>query len=77
MKIPWQALSADALDGLIEEYVTRDGTDYGEQETSLERRKQQVMAALRDGRAVILFTQSTGQSNIISADSLPEDADSL
>ncbi len=77
MKIPWQSLSDDALDGLIDEFVTRDGTDYGENEVPLERRKQQVMAALRNGSAVILFTQSTGQCNIISADSLPEDADSL
>lgn len=77
MKIPWQSLSDDALDGLIDEFVTRDGTDYGENEVPLARRKQQVMTAIKNGSAVILFTQSTGQCNIIAADSLPEDADSL
>ena len=30
--VPVDRLSREALDGLIEEFVTRDGTDYGEQE---------------------------------------------
>lgn len=37
MMVPWDQLSAEALRGLIEEFVTRDGTDYGEVEVPLER----------------------------------------
>ena len=36
VEIPASRLSTAALDGLIEEFVTRDGTDYGEQEHTLE-----------------------------------------
>jgi uncharacterized protein YheU (UPF0270 family) len=32
LQIPASRLSRDAIDGLIEEFVTRDGTDYGERE---------------------------------------------
>ena len=34
--IPYDQLSIEALKGVIEEFVTRDGTDYGEIEVSLE-----------------------------------------
>ena len=30
LKIPYDQLSTEALNGVIEELVTRDGTDYGE-----------------------------------------------
>lgn len=65
MQIPWQQLSPDTLRGLIEEFVTRDGTDYGEEEVSLERRVEQVMAQLRRGEAQILFSENTGTCTIV------------
>ena len=66
MQVPWQQLSPDALRGLIEEFVTRDGTDYGEQEVPLEQRVAQVMAQLRRGEAQILFSENTGTCTIVS-----------
>lgn len=38
MIIPWQDISPDALDNLIESFVLREGTDYGEHERSLEQK---------------------------------------
>lgn len=70
IEIPWQQLSDDALDGLLEEFVTRDGTDYGEQETSLQSRKAQVKALLQKGGAVILFSEESAQCNIVAKDQL-------
>lgn len=70
MIIPYEQLSADALDGLIEEYVTRDGTDYGEQEMSLTDRVTQVKRKLVTGEAVILFSEGKGECNIISSNLL-------
>lgn len=65
MMVPWDQLSAEALRGLIEEFVTRDGTDYGEVEVPLERRVEQVMAQLRRGEAQILFSPNTGSCTIV------------
>ena len=36
VKIPYDKLSLEAMNGVIEELVTRDGTDYGEVEVFLE-----------------------------------------
>ncbi|MDF2181390.1 YheU family protein [Neptuniibacter sp. CAU 1671] len=70
MIVPWQAVQPETLDNLIEEYVTRDGTDYGEQETSLSRRVEQIRTKLQSGEAVLLFSESTGLCNIVAKDSL-------
>lgn len=65
MIIPYQQLSPEALQGLLEEFVSRDGTDYGEQEVPLAARVEQVKRLLASGEAVILFSQQTGQCNIV------------
>lgn len=55
LEIPWEKLSADALQGMLEELVTRDGTDYGESELSQEQKITQLRRALQQGRALIAF----------------------
>ncbi|WP_372832168.1 YheU family protein [Pontibacterium sp.] len=67
MIIPHDQLSPDALEGLIEEYVTRDGTDYGAEEISLAERIVQVKRLLVSGEAVILFSEGKGACNIVSS----------
>jgi len=67
IKVPWEELSAEALRGLVEEYITREGTDYGHREVSLERKVEQVMAQLRTGSAVVSYDPVTGTVTIIPA----------
>ncbi len=43
IKIPYVQLSPEALHGVIEEFVTRDGTDYGEFEVPLDTKISQVL----------------------------------
>ena len=57
IKIPYNQLSPEALNGVIEEFVTLDGTDYGEVEVSLETKISQVHTQLKSGKAVIVFDQ--------------------
>jgi len=70
MIIPYQALESDTLDALIEEFVTRDGTDYGEHEMSLAEKVAQVKVLLQKDEVVILFSESTGLCNIVTKDAL-------
>ena len=70
MIIPHLELETATLLSLIEEFVSRDGTDYGEFELSLEEKSQQILAKLNSGEAVILFSESTGQCNIVAKQSL-------
>lgn len=53
--IPPDQLSDDALQGVIEEFITREGTDYGDVEISLSDKVQQIRAQLRCGAALIVF----------------------
>lgn len=70
MIVPYESLSVDALRGVIEEFVTRDGTDYGVTETILEARVQQVKHQLRTGEVVILYSEARGDVNIVPRHSL-------
>jgi len=67
VKIPYDQLSFDALEGVVEEFVTRDGTDYGESEVPLETKINQVMDQLRTGDAVIIFDPESETCNIFKA----------
>lgn len=67
MIVPANFLSPDALSGLIEEFVTRDGTDYGETEVSMQERVDQVRAQIERGEALILFDSATETTTIIPA----------
>lgn len=55
--IPWQSLSEDALRGVIEEFVTREGTEYGEQDVALEAKCRQVHIQLERGEAFITYDE--------------------
>ena len=66
MLIPFEQLSPDALSGLIEDFVTRNGTDYGDIEVSLETKIKQVMRQLKSGEVVIAYNQDEEYCNIIT-----------
>ena len=59
MQIPVEALSGQALDGLLEEFVTRDGTDYGAEERTLDDKKSAVRRQLHRGEIIIVFDPDT------------------
>lgn len=65
VEIPMNRLSREALDGLIEEFVTRDGTDYGLQEQTLEQKKIAVIRQLERGEIAIVFDSESETCNII------------
>lgn len=67
MIIPHHTLSADALQGLVEEFVTRSGTDYGSNEASLEEKVRVVMRQLEKGEAVIVYDPAFESCNITTA----------
>ena len=60
-------LSAEALRGLVEEFVTRDGTDYGSVERSVEGKIAEVLAQLASGEARLVFDAETETTNVVLA----------
>lgn len=59
VEVPREALSSDALRRLVEDFVTRDGTDYGERERSLDEKVADVMRQLDRGEVRICFDAET------------------
>jgi len=66
--IPVNKLSPEALQGVVEEFISRDGTDYGEREASQETKFRQVKHKLENGLAVLVFDDENETTNILLAD---------
>lgn len=76
MLIPHRQLSPKALQGLIEEFVTRDGADYGQTESALATKVAQVWRQLDQGVVVILSSEHDGSVTIANKAQLPPGLDS-
>jgi uncharacterized protein len=57
--VPYGELPADLLNAVIESFVLREGTDYGEKELSLEDKVARVVSQLKRGEAKIIFDPET------------------
>ena len=66
--IPVNKISSEALQGVIEEFISRDGTDYGEIEASQETNFRQVKYKLENGLAVLIFDDEAETTNIFLND---------
>ena len=65
VNVPHADLSEDALRGVIESFVLREGTDYGEREYSLEQKVAHVLGQLQRGEARIVFDPASGSVDIV------------
>ena len=65
-------LSPEALRGLVEEFVTRDGTDYGVVERSVEEKIAHVLGQLSSGEARIVYDPEAESANIVTRRDLAE-----
>jgi uncharacterized protein YheU (UPF0270 family) len=63
--IPYKELSADALRGVVESFVLREGTEYGEREFSLEQKLAHVYRQLERAEAQIVFDPNTQSIDIV------------
>jgi uncharacterized protein len=63
--IPWQELEVTTLENLIETFVLREGTDYGEHERSLEQKVADVRRQLERGDVVLVWSELHESVNIM------------
>lgn len=67
VEVPYTALAPPTLRAVVEEFVTRDTTDYGERARTLEEKVADVMRQLERGEARVVFDPQTGTVNIVQA----------
>ena len=72
MLIPYQMLEADTLQRLIEDFVTREGTDNGD-DTPLTTRVARVQQALKRREAVIAFDSEHQQCQLLLSCEVPRE----
>ena len=65
INIPLEALTADALLGVIDDYVNREGTDYGHHDYDLDQKRAAVRRQLESGRASITYDPRTQTTTIV------------
>lgn len=70
VEIPYQELKDDVLEGIIKEFVLREGTDYGSGEYSLEQKVVEVKNQLKSGKARVIFDPKEESCNIVMSSSL-------
>jgi uncharacterized protein YheU (UPF0270 family) len=63
--VPPAELSAEALQGVIESFVLREGTEYGEQDVPFQTKVLQVRRQLDRREAEIVFDQNTETIDIV------------
>ena len=73
VEIPWRDLSEGALQGVIEEFVTREGTECGEREVPLATKVAQVRRQLERGELRLFFDQESASCQILRREDVVQD----
>ncbi len=68
IEVPYQQLSPQTLEALIESFVLREGTDYGEHEYTLADKLVQVKRQIVAGEILITFDPTTESCNLLPAE---------
>lgn len=66
LQIPWEQVSDDALQGIIDEFIMREGTDYGANEVEHATKVQQVKKQLAKGQIHIVFEPESKSVTIVT-----------
>lgn len=65
MIIPWRDVPPETLDSIIESFVLREGTDYGEHEKSLSQKVDDIKRQLKNGDIVLVWSELHETINIM------------
>ena len=65
VEVPFSELSDEALRGVVESFVNREGTEYGDVERILDDKVADVMRQLEAGNARLVFDPETESIQII------------
>ncbi|MGR8950730.1 MAG: YheU family protein [Gammaproteobacteria bacterium] len=66
LEVPADSISTDALHALIESFVLREGTDYGEVEYNLEQKVDHVRHQLERGEVAIVYNLEQQSADMLT-----------
>ena len=65
IEVPYDQINPDTLRNMIQEFVSRDGADWGDAGCTLENKYEQVTKQLRDKKVKIVFDLTSQTANIV------------
>ncbi len=65
MQVPYEKISEEALRGIALEFVSREGTDYGE-DFDMDAKVDQVISAIKKGKVLIYYNHTTQTCNLLT-----------
>ena len=65
VEVPCERLAGPTLDALLEEFASRDGTDYGLVERSLQEKVTNLRARLQDRTLLLLYDGASEQWDLL------------
>jgi uncharacterized protein YheU (UPF0270 family) len=68
LEIPPSRLTPEVLDALLQEFASRDGTDYGEREHSLAEKAAQLRSQLMSSELALLYDGDSEEWDLVSRD---------
>tara|TARA_Y100001960_G_scaffold232030_1_gene243748 strand:- start:288 stop:494 length:207 start_codon:yes stop_codon:yes gene_type:complete len=68
MEIPHNQVPEQTLLAIIEEFISREGTDYGHREYTLAEKVEKVKSQLLNGEIKLLFDSETSSCNLVKVD---------
>mgnify|MGYP000020504140 CR=1 FL=1 len=71
IEVPLATLTEETLQAIMQDWVSRDGTDYGDVELTEEEKVAQLRAALKSGAAKIVYETTTESVRILPAEQIP------
>ena len=63
--VPPDRLDCATLEAIAQDFVTRDGTDYGEREVSTRDKVAQILTLIRRGEVLLAYDEETESINLI------------
>ena len=68
--IPFEKLTAEALDGLIEEFILREGTDYGTTTYTTDQKKERVHKQIKNKNVVVVYDSNTEACSLLKKEQI-------
>ncbi|AJF06612.1 YheU family protein [Geoalkalibacter subterraneus] len=65
IEVPYGQINPETLRRMIQEFVSRDGADWGDPGCTLEEKVEQVCRQLKNKKARIVYDQKTETVNIV------------
>jgi hypothetical protein len=72
IRVPLERVDAGVLNSMLEDYASRDGTDYGARELDLGEKVANLQAQLRAGSLAIVYDLASEQWDLLPQEQLAE-----